>query len=204
MRSLTCRADPGRKELFRQEHPPRALHTDIARRASSWSWPGRNSADPALVLLLGDTPAAGKQAEYLQDLHLRTLGIELKLDKQVCPSSGWKKMTAGDFDMVASAWGPDYDDPLTYADLFASWNMNNADAIATRKYDRRVGICAAKRRGTRAQRGICAHPGYRDRGRGDRRALRAAALRVQHPRLGGVKPRVFGGDPKSPTRAIKQ
>ena len=34
-------------------------------------------------------------------------------------------MTAGEFDMVLAGWGPDYKDPLTFGDLFASWNENN-------------------------------------------------------------------------------
>ena len=34
-------------------------------------------------------------------------------------------MTAGDFDMVLAGWGPDYNDPLTFGDLYASWNKNN-------------------------------------------------------------------------------
>ncbi|MBU2097539.1 MAG: hypothetical protein KKD00_02165, partial [Gammaproteobacteria bacterium] len=36
-----------------------------------------------------------------------------------------QKMTDGEFDMVLSGWGPDYNDGLTFADYYASWNLNN-------------------------------------------------------------------------------
>jgi len=33
------------------------------------------------------------------------------------------KMTSGDYDLVVAGWGPDYADPLTFGDLFGSWNQ---------------------------------------------------------------------------------
>ena len=32
-------------------------------------------------------------------------------------------MTSGDYDLVVAGWGPDYADPLTFGDLFGSWNQ---------------------------------------------------------------------------------
>jgi oligopeptide transport system substrate-binding protein len=104
-------------------------------------------------------------------------------------------MTAGDFDMVASAWGPDYDDPLTYADLFASWNMNNRGRYHNPEYDRMVAI---------AQRSIDPPARNTAFARIQDIVIEDAViiplyergyLYVQHPRLRGVKRRVFGGDP---------
>ncbi|MBK9665798.1 MAG: hypothetical protein IPO61_08760 [Gammaproteobacteria bacterium] len=104
-------------------------------------------------------------------------------------------MTAGDFDMVASAWGPDYDDPLTYADLFASWNMNNRGRYSNAEYDRQVAI---------AQQSVAAPVRNAAFARIQDIVIEDAViialyergyLYVQHPRLGGVKRRVFGGDP---------
>ena len=45
--------------------------------------------------------------------------IAVKIDKQI-PKQRLAKMTAGDFDMVLAGWGPDYNDPLTFGDLYAS------------------------------------------------------------------------------------
>ena len=44
-------------------------------------------------------------------------------------------MTAGDFDLAMAGWGPDYDDPLTFADLFTSWNKNNRGAYSNPELD---------------------------------------------------------------------
>ena len=32
---------------------------------------------------------------------------------------------AGEFDLTLKGWSADYDDPLSFADLFSSWNANN-------------------------------------------------------------------------------
>ena len=71
-----------------------------------------------------DAPIANKQAEYFQNLFARTLGLKIRIDKQIFKQR-LEKMTSGDFDMVAAGWGPDFADPLTYGDLYASWNGNN-------------------------------------------------------------------------------
>jgi oligopeptide transport system substrate-binding protein len=42
--------------------------------------------------------------------------------------------------MVLAGWGPDYDDPLTFADLFASWNQNNRGRYANPALDDWVAI----------------------------------------------------------------
>ena len=49
-------------------------------------------------------------------------------------------MTAGDFDIVMAGWGPDYDDPMTFADLFASWNENNRGRFDSPELDDAVDI----------------------------------------------------------------
>ena len=79
---------------------------------------------PPLVLLSGDNPIANIQGEWTQAALRRHLGLEVKLDKQIFKQR-LAKMTAGEFDMVLAGWGPDYDDPLTFGDLYASWNLNN-------------------------------------------------------------------------------
>ena len=38
---------------------------------------------PPLVLLTDDGPIANKQSEYFQNLFARTLGIEVRIDKQI-------------------------------------------------------------------------------------------------------------------------
>jgi oligopeptide transport system substrate-binding protein len=89
---------------------------------------------PPLTLLLSDTPNSIKQAEYFQNIMARTLGLEIRLDRQIFKQR-LAKMSAGEFDMVAAGWGPDYNDAMTFADLFTSWNLNNRGRYKNADYD---------------------------------------------------------------------
>ena len=112
---------------FRQEYPPLVVTPDLATARQHLELAKRElgvAEVPPLVLLTGDAPIANKQAEYFQNLFARTLGLKIRIDKQIFKQR-LEKMTSGDFDMVAAGWGPDFADPLTYGDLYASWNGNN-------------------------------------------------------------------------------
>ena len=96
---------------------------------------------PPLVLLSGNTSSARKEAEYFQNLFNRRLGLKIQIDSQVFKQR-LAKMTAGNYDLVGAGWGPDYDDPLTFADLFTSWNKNNRGLYVNFELDRQVRIAA--------------------------------------------------------------
>ena len=90
-------------------------------------------------MLTGDSPSANKQSEYYQNLFKQKLGIDIKIDRQIFKQR-LAKMTAGDFDLVMAGWGPDYDDPMTFGDLFASWNENNRGRYSNPALDEAVEI----------------------------------------------------------------
>jgi oligopeptide transport system substrate-binding protein len=94
---------------------------------------------PPLVLLSGDTPVANKQSEYYQETLRRVLGLEIRIDKQIFKQR-LAKMASGEFDMVLAGWAPDYDDPFTFADLFASWNLNNRGRYSNPELDRWIRV----------------------------------------------------------------
>jgi oligopeptide transport system substrate-binding protein len=94
---------------------------------------------PQMTLLTGDTPTARMQAEYYQEVFKRNLGVDVIIDSQIFRQR-LEKMTQGEFDMVMAGWGPDYDDPLTFADLFTSWNLNNRGRYASDALDAQVRI----------------------------------------------------------------
>ena len=94
---------------------------------------------PPLVLLVGNSPTAAKQAEYLQGLLKARLGIDIKIDIQTFKQR-LAKMTSGEFDIVGAGWGPDFDDVMTFGDLFASWNLNNRGRYNNPEYDRLVRV----------------------------------------------------------------
>jgi len=92
---------------------------------------------PPLVLLADTSPVATISSQYYQEVFKRNLGLDLIIDAQTFQQR-LAKMDVGDFDIVLSGWGPDYNDPLTFADLYASWNLNNRGRYASPRVDELV------------------------------------------------------------------
>lgn len=94
---------------------------------------------PPITLLIDDKESAINEAQYYQSLFKRHLGLELRIDVQTFKQR-LEKMQYGEFDMILSGWGPDYNDPMTFADLFASWNDNNHGKYNNPDYDALIRI----------------------------------------------------------------
>lgn len=126
----------GEKESFIKEHPPTGFKLDIdkAKQYLAQAKKELGGKIPPLVLLCDDSDNADKQAQYFQRKMQERLGLEIKIDKQIFKQR-LAKMTAGDFDLVAAGWGPDYDDIMTFGDLMASWNENNRGRFKNAEYD---------------------------------------------------------------------
>jgi len=127
----------GQKQTFRKEHPLPTRKPDLAAAKIHLAQALKEMQTtqiPPLVWLTGDSPTASREAEYFQSLLKTALGIDLKIDKQIFKQR-LAKMTAGDFDIVSAGWGPDYNDPMTFADLKTSWNENNRGRWVHKKYD---------------------------------------------------------------------
>lgn len=147
-----------------------------------------------LVLLCGDSPTGVKQAVYIQQTLQLALGVDVYLDKQIFKQR-LSKERAGDFDLVLTGWGPDYDDPMTFADLFASWNNNNRGGYISADYDAWI---------DQAQRSVDANERARLFNLMQQQLIADVALiplyenvelYAQHPQLRGVRRSIFGGDP---------
>jgi oligopeptide transport system substrate-binding protein len=122
---------------FRQEYPivEAELSIEKARRylAMAKEELGLDEIPPLSILGdSGDLPML--EAQYFQSLLKRTLDLEVKVDLQQFKIR-LDKMLSGDFDLVLAGWGPDYEDPMTFVDLFASWNINNRGRYASDEYD---------------------------------------------------------------------
>ena len=83
------------------------------------------------------------QSEWVQQTLKTKLGISVKIDKQIFKQR-LAKMTSGDFDLVLAGWGPDYNDPLTFGDLFASWNKNNRGQYNSPELDALIDIAQSR------------------------------------------------------------
>jgi oligopeptide transport system substrate-binding protein len=130
----------GTDGLFRQEHPVAVptvdleaarKHLELARKElglTSW---------PPISLLSDDRALTNRITEYLQARFKDTLGLEIRIDRQIFKLR-LAKMLAGEFDIAMAGWSPDYDDPMTFGDLFASWNMNNRGRYSNPELDQQV------------------------------------------------------------------
>lgn len=130
----------GEKLTFRKEFPTNPQKQNIVAAKEYLAKAMKElglSSPPSLVWLTTDGALATKEAEYLQSVLKTTLGIDLKIDKQIFKQR-LAKMKAGDFDIVSAGWGPDYADAMTYIDLFASWNGNNTGEWFHTEYDTHV------------------------------------------------------------------
>lgn len=174
---------PGRVDLTAaRAHLQRFLHSQ------------QLDSPPELVLLSGDSALALRQAEYLQALFRRALGIPVRIDRQIAKQR-LARERRGQFDISLANWGPDYDDLMTFADLFYSSNPNNRGRYRNPAYDRRIEQArdlpsGAQRRALFAQMqalvlaDLAFLPLYE-----------SALVYVQHDALAGLVRSSFGGDP---------
>ena len=187
----------GVEDKFRREYPASATQVDIAK-ANRYLDAAKKELNlnsiPPLVLLVSDSPTAAKQAEYMQGLLMAKLGLDIRIDVQTFKQR-LAKMTSGDFDMVNAGWGPDFDDVMTFGDLFASWNLNNRGRYNNPEYDAQVRIAMNS-----------SIPKIRMDAMGELQRIihtdsvilpqyEQGVIYLMHPKLKGVVRRVVGGDP---------
>ncbi len=184
----------GIKGKFRDEYPAPIRRMDINKARAHLELARQElglETFPPLVLLAGDNPISNQQSEYFQAVFRKNLGLDIKIDRQIFKQR-LAKMTSGDFDMVLAGWGPDYNDPLTFGDLYASWNLNNRGLYNNPAYDAQVRIAQnSLDPATRMQafaemqrilfEDVALIPNY-ERG----------VAYVTHPQVGGILRRVIG------------
>ena len=135
----------GADGLFRQEYPATPPKPDIAAAREHLERARKElgiDTWPPISLLCDDRPLTSRITEYLQARLKEELGLEVRIDRQIFKQR-LAKMTAGEFDIVMAGWSPDFDDPMTFGDLFASWNLNNRGRYAGAELDRQVRIAMA-------------------------------------------------------------
>jgi oligopeptide transport system substrate-binding protein len=182
---------------FRQEYPAPKARMDVAKARTYLEKAKQElgvSEIPPLVVLTGDNPISNTQSEYFQQVFKKHLGLEIKIDKQIFKQR-LAKMTSGDFDMVMAGWGPDYDDPLTFADLFATWNLNNRGRYSNPELDRLVRVA---QEGLEPRTRMDAFGAIQDILFNDAVILmnyERGVTYVSNPAIGGIVRRAVGPDP---------
>ena len=82
----------------------------------------------------GDSPAAQTQAAFLQNQWLENLGIDVTVNPKVTKQGSADRQN-GNYQMSITGWGPDYNDPMTFLDLWVSDGGNNDTRWSSEEYD---------------------------------------------------------------------
>lgn len=96
--------------------------------------------DPASfkVELLGDEGDTGKATyEFVQEQLKTNLGVTVDI-KQVPFKTRIQRMQDHEFDIVWAGWSLDYNDPMSYVDLFLTGGGNNHGEYSNAEYDKLV------------------------------------------------------------------
>lgn len=98
---------------------------------------GMTPADLQLTIIADDTDVAGKYCAFFQEQWKTNLGIDVAVS-QMPYKSRLERMQTKDFDIVMAGWGPDYNDPMTFVDLFVTDAGNNHTNWSNAEYDQLI------------------------------------------------------------------
>ncbi len=99
-----------------------------------------NITDPKEIVVeytISDDDATKLMAEVLQDQINTNLGISFEI-KMVTYKQKLENDVKGDFDLVYNGWGPDYNDPMTYMELWETTNSQNGGKYSNPEFDKLV------------------------------------------------------------------
>ena len=92
-----------------------------------------------LTINCGDSDTAIAQAAFLQEQFRTNLGIEVSV-KSMTTKAQAAERSAGNYDMDISGWGPDYNDPMTFLDLWVTNGGNNNTNWSNERYDELIAL----------------------------------------------------------------
>lgn len=81
-----------------------------------------------------DDTLAQAQAAYYQEQWRQNLGIEVSINPMITKEASANRQN-GNYVMSLTGWGPDYNDPMTFLDLWVSDSGNNQTGYSSPEYD---------------------------------------------------------------------
>jgi len=96
-----------------------------------------------IELLFEDSESSKKVAEFMKSEIETTLkGITIDLKSQP-KKARLKLMDKGEYEVALTRWGPDYQDPMTYLELFVTGGSMNYGSYSNLEYDKIIEQCKA-------------------------------------------------------------
>lgn len=131
--------DPKTKTDFRKENG-NLLSYHAASAKKYWQSGLKQLGKQKLTLTLttGDTSLDKKESEYIQSqLESHLPGLKVKL-RNLPTQASFKADVTQDFELLLGGWSGDYQDPLTYLNLFVTDSPGNHTGFSNAKYDQLV------------------------------------------------------------------
>ena len=132
---------PGKKGFFREDYPQAAYGLTYNPTKAKELFElglkelGMTASDIGKVnFLTGNNDVAAKEGQFYQEQLKVNLGLDVVLEP-VTFQIRLQRTTAKDYDIVLAGWGPDYNDPMTFLDLWISTSGQNNSGWASPAYD---------------------------------------------------------------------
>lgn len=90
-------------------------------------------SDLDITILMDDGDDVKKQGAFVQE-QFKKIGVTLNVE-QVTYQTRLQRMSDKKFDITFAGWGPDYNDPMTFMDLWLTGAGNNHTSWSNAKYD---------------------------------------------------------------------
>ena len=94
-------------------------------------------ADAKFSMILDESDLNKTRGAALQDMWKKNLGIDVTIELMPFKSR-LQKMTDKDFQVVFAGWGPDYNDPMTFLDVFLTGGGNNHTYYSSEAFDKLI------------------------------------------------------------------
>jgi len=132
-------ATMGKEKAFGEEYPLQSLPAKAdAQKAKEFMDKALQESGvaslPTIEFLASDKPNDKLIAEAIQDMLSKNLGLKLDV-KIVQNKQKLQLMMKSDYQMLWAGWGPDYNDPMTYLDIFMSDSGYNTTSFKDAEYD---------------------------------------------------------------------
>ena len=89
----------------------------------------------------GDSATSIAEASFYQEQWRQVLGIEVTVNSMI-PKQGSQNRKTGNYVMSITGWGPDYNDPNTFLDLWVTDGGNNQTGFSNERYDELIDLAA--------------------------------------------------------------
>lgn len=91
----------------------------------------------------GDSATSIAEASFYQEQWRQVLGIEVTVNSMITKQGSQNRKT-GNYVMSVTGWGPDYNDPNTFLDLWVTDGGNNQTGFSNERYDELIDLASTE------------------------------------------------------------